>query len=66
MSMKHSSSHTCQHTKVAPSSSLYAIIIGTTLIYIVSTSDSNFFLFVHSSSNANSKSGLDDAILDKN
>ena len=59
MSMKHSSSHTCQHTKVAPSSSCYAIIIGTTLIYIVSTSDSNC-------SNVNSKCGLDDAILDKN
>ena len=52
--------------KLFPSSTLNATIIGTTFIYVVSTSDGNFILFMPSSSNANSKFGLDDAILDQN
>ena len=45
--------------KLFPSSSLNATII-------VSAFDSNFSLFRCSSSNTNSNSGLDDAILDQN
>ena len=52
--------------KLFPSSSLNGVIIGMTSVYVVSTSDGNYFLFMRSSSNATSKSGLDDAILDQN
>ena len=52
--------------KLLPSSSLNVIVIGTTFIYVVSASDGNFFFSMRSSSNANSKSGLEDAILDQN
>ena len=51
--------------KLFPSSSLNATIFGMTFIYVVSTSDGNFFLYMCSSSNINSKSGLVDAILDQ-
>jgi len=52
--------------KVFSSSSLNNTIIGTTFSYIVSALDGSFSLFMHSSSNANSKSGLNDVILDQN
>ena len=51
--------------KLFPSSSFNTTIISMTFICIVSTSDSNSFLFMHSSSNTKSKSGLDDAILNQ-
>ena len=52
--------------KLLLSSPLNATITGTIFIYFVSIADGNSFLFMRSSSNANSKSGLVDAILDQN
>ena len=66
MSLKHSVSYILANIlKLFPSSTLNVTIIGTTFIYVVSTSDGNTFLFMRSSSNANSKFGLDAPILEQ-
>ena len=52
--------------ELLPSSSLNAIIICPTSMYVVSAVDGNFLLYMRSSDNANSKSGLDETILDQN
>ena len=52
--------------KLLPSSSLHTTITGTSFSFVFSAFDGNFFLLLHPSSNLNSKSGLDDAILDQN
>ena len=51
--------------KLFPSSSLNTTIISVTFRYSVSDFDGNFSLSIRSSSNTNSKSGLNDAILDQ-
>ena len=52
--------------KFSQSSSLNAIIIGMTISYVVSAFHGNSRLSMRSSSNVNSKSGLDDTISDQN
>ena len=51
--------------KLFPSSSLNTTIIGMTFSYILSAFDNNISIFMRSSSNTNSKSGLGDAISDQ-
>ena len=51
--------------KLLPPSSLNAITIGTTFIYVVSAVDGNVLLYMRSSGIAKSKSGLDDTISDQ-
>ena len=46
--------------------SLNTAVIGTTFSYVVIAFDGNFLLCMRSFSNANSNSGLDDAIVDQN